>query len=158
MIKGILIGASFGAVLSVCFSFIFMFIGQGIAGGYVSFWGESWLYFAALFPCVITFIYLSTYFFRIDTPSNKKMWILSFFVTLFLIWYISTLGALTGEYIVRGLIQKRETIGVNELGTLGWGSVYALILTPILTPINRLLLELFYNILTKFKATKSSLN
>lgn len=97
-------------------------------------------------------MFLSTYFFRINTPSNKKMWILSFFITLFLTWYISTLGALTGKYITRGLIRERETIGVNELGTLGWGSVYALILTPI----NRWLLELFYNILTKFKLTKSS--
>lgn len=155
--KGIMIGLIFGLVLSFCISFIFMFIAQGMAGGFTSFFGESWLYYAAIIPFILTFGLLGFYFTNQDKVSNKKIWLLSLISALFISLYTGTIGALFGEYIVRGGSLRTYIeggyIGVNVEGVLVWGTIYAFILLPLTTPLARLLIQAFLKVLKIYEVT-----
>lgn len=48
-LASILVGLVFGAVLSVIYGTLFSLVAQSAAGGYTSFFAESWLYISAFF-------------------------------------------------------------------------------------------------------------
>ena len=56
--KGVIVGIIFGLGLSLCISFMFMLVAQGLAGGFTSLFGESWLYYATIIPFILTFAIL----------------------------------------------------------------------------------------------------
>ncbi|NMO80082.1 hypothetical protein [Niallia alba] len=153
--KGIIIGIIFGLILSFCFSFIFMVVAQGIAGGFTSLFGERWLYYATFIPFVLTFSILGSYFAKRENVSNKKFWLLSLISALFITLYSGTIGALFGEYLVRGGSLRTYTAGgftgVNIEGVLIWGTIYAFIMLPLTVPLARLSIQVFFQLLSKFK-------
>ncbi|EWG12293.1 hypothetical protein [Cytobacillus firmus] len=155
---GVLIGFIFGFVLSLCLSFLFMVAAQGLAGGFTSLAGERWIYYATFPPVTITFSILGFYFARQENVSNKKLWFLSLISALFNSLYSGTIGALFGEYAVRGGSLRTYTAsgaaGVNVEGVLIWGTFYAFILLPLTVPLARLLIGAFFELLKKFKIAK----
>ncbi len=82
-----MIGMVSGILFSLFTALLFMLIGQMVAGGVTSFWGESWLYYAVIVPFTITFAVLGGYFYNKEEITNKKLWLISlvsaFFVTLY---------------------------------------------------------------------------
>ncbi|OMF55193.1 hypothetical protein BK139_17755 [Paenibacillus sp. FSL R5-0490] len=157
-IKGIIFGLIFGFVISLCFSFLFMGAAQGLAGGFTSLAGERWVYYATFPPFTITFSILGFYFARQDNVSNKKLWFLSIISALFNSLYTGTIGALFGEYALRGgslrTYTASEAAGINVEGVLIWGTLYAFILLPLTVPLARLLIGAFLELLKKFKINK----
>ncbi|MED3552620.1 hypothetical protein [Cytobacillus praedii] len=158
-IKGMIIGVFWGFVLSFCLS-MFMTFAQQLAVGVTSLFGESWLYYATIFPCPLTFGIFGFYFVKRGNASNKKLWILSLISVLFITLYSGTIGALFGECIVRGgslrtYIEGGYT-GVNVEGVLVWGTIYAFILLPITVPLQRLIIHLFIELLKKYKVIKKT--
>ena len=155
--KGIIIGTILGFGLSFFISFIFMLVAQRLAGGVTSLFGESWLYYATIVPFTLTFAILGFYFTKKENVSNKKLWLLSLITALFITLYSGTIGALFGEYIVRGGSLRTYTeggyTGVNVEGVLVWGTIYAFILLPLTTPLARLIIQLFFDFLQKYKIT-----
>lgn len=153
--KGIIIGIIFGLILSFCISFIFMVVAQGLAGGFTSLFGERWLYYATFIPFVLTFSILGSYFAKRENVSNKKLWLLSLISALFITLYSGTIGALFGEYLVRGGSLRTYTAGsftgVNVEGVLVWGTIYAFIVLPLTVPLARLSIQVFFQFLIKFK-------
>ena len=153
--KGIMIGVIFGCGLSFFISFVFMLVAQGLAGGFTSLFGESWLYYAAIIPFILIFAILGFYFTKNENVSNKKLWLLSLISALFITLYSGTIGALFGEYIVRGgslrIYIEGGYTGVNVEGVLVWGTIYAFILLPLTTPLARLIIQAFFELLKKCK-------
>ncbi|MFD2215312.1 hypothetical protein [Metabacillus endolithicus] len=153
--KGIIIGIIFGLILSFCFSFIFMVVAKGIAGGFTSLFGERWLYYATFIPFVLTFSILGSYFAKREYVSNKKFWLLSLISALFITLYSGTIGALFGEYLVRGGSLRTYTAGgftgVNVEGVLVWGTIYAFIMLPLNVPLARLSIRVFFQLLSKYR-------
>mgnify|MGYP003441785796 CR=1 FL=1 len=146
--RGLFIGAIFGVTFSLSISLIFMLFAQGFAGGSTSLTGESWLYFATVIPFLLTFMILGVYFSKREKVSNKKLWLLSIISALFITLYSATIGAIFGETIVRG---GMETINIED--TLIWGTIYAFISLPFTTPLARLFIQLFIELLKKYKST-----
>lgn len=120
-----------------------MLIGQALAGGITSFWGEGWLYFSVIIPFMFTFSVLGGYFHNRNL-SNKKLWIISLICALLVTLYSGTIGAILGEFIVRG---GMETINIDD--TLVWGTIYAFILLPFTTPFARLLIGILYKYIVR---------
>ena len=140
-----MIGVVFGMLFSLFTTLLFMIIGQMIAGGATSFWGESWLYFAVIVPITITFAVLGGYFPNKGEITNKKLWLISLVSAFFVTLYSGTIGAIFGEAIVRcGM----ETINVE--GTLIWGTIYAFVLLPLTIPFAKLIIGVFYKFITRF--------
>lgn len=153
MLPAIGIGVLFGLAVSFVVSFLFMLFGQAAAGGILSLFGESWLYWATAAPFMVAFILLAVYFRRNPAPGNRKLWGLSLLCALLVTWYSGTIGALTGEAIVRGgLVTETDggTIGVNVEGVLLWGTLYAFLLLPVTVPVARLLIGGFHELLQKY--------
>lgn len=142
--SNILKGILFGMIMVLGTAFLFMAIGQTAAGGVTSLFGEAWLYAAVLVPFVLTFAVLGRYFHIQKEVPNKKLWLISFSSAFFVTLYSGTIGAISGEAIVRGGI---ETINVE--GTLVWGAIYAVVLLPITTPFARLIIGWFYKFITR---------
>ena len=144
---GILIGAIFGFCLSFITSFFFMFFGQMLAGGFTSLWGELWLYFATVIPFTLTFAVIGYCFTKRVDHSNKRLWVYSAISAFLNTLYSGTIGALFGEFIVRGGSLRTYTengyTGVNTEGTLYWGVVYAVVLLPLTIPFARLCMQSF---------------
>ncbi|MFE8699781.1 hypothetical protein ACFYKX_03990 [Cytobacillus sp. FJAT-54145] len=153
--KGVIVGIVFGFGLSFCISFLFMLIAQGLAGGYTSLFGKSWLYYATIFPFMLTFAILGLYFTKQENVSNKKLRLVSLIAALFITLYSGTIGALFGEYVVRGGSLRTYTsggyTGVNVEGVLIWGTIYSFILLPFTTPLARLIIHAFLELLKKYK-------
>ena len=150
--KGLIIGTIFGFCLSFCISFIFMLLAQGLAGGVTSLFGESWLYYATIVPFIFTFAILGFYFTKRENVSNKKLWLLSLITALFITLYSGTIGAVTGEYVVRELIRGEEyhwQMLIEDIFL--WGSIYAFILLPLTTPLARLIIQVFFDLFKKCK-------
>ena len=150
--KGILIGITFGIVLSFSFSLVFMLFSQGLAGGIISFWGESWIYLATIVPFIFTFPILAIYFVKREKPTNKELWLLSFISAFFITLYSGTIGASFGEYIVRGGLRtytENGYVGINVEGVLIWGTIYAFIFLPFSTPLARWFIHLFHILLKR---------
>ena len=137
-------GLIFGALLSFITALLFMLIGQTLAGGITSFWGESWLYFSVIIPFAITFAVLGGYFHNRNEISNKKLWQLSLLSAFLVTLYSGTIGAIFGETIVRGGMRT-----INIEGTLIWGTIYAFILLPLTTPFARFLIGIFHKIIRR---------
>ncbi|WP_246586636.1 hypothetical protein [Cytobacillus gottheilii] len=137
-------GLIFGVVFSIAAAFLFMLIGQTMAGGVTSFWGESWLYFSVLIPFSITFPILSVYFHNKKNVSNKKLWQISAICAFLVSLFSGTIGAIFGEMIVRGGIES-----INIEGTLVWGPIYAIFLLPVTIPFARLLIGFFYRVVSR---------
>ena len=156
--KGVFIGFIFGFIFSLLISLVFMLFAQGMAGGITSLTGESWLYYATVIPFILTFMLLGGYFANRETVSNKKLWLISLLSAFFVTLYSGTIGALFGEWVVRGgsFITPTESgyTGVNFEGTLTWGLVYAFVLLPLTTPVARLLIQAFLELLKKMKFSK----
>ncbi|MBS2773186.1 MULTISPECIES: hypothetical protein [Anoxybacillaceae] len=144
VIKGIVIGVIYGFVLSFCSALLFMLIAQSLAGGITVFWGENWLYFATIVPFIITFSILGYYLSKQEKVTNKKLWLLSLLSAFFITLYSGTIGAIFGEYIVRGSI---ETINID--GTLKWGTIYAFVLLPLTASFGHLIIHFFYMLLNR---------
>lgn len=140
-----MIGVVFGILFSLFTTLLFMIIGQMLAGGVTSFWGESWLYFAVIVPFTITFAVLGGYFPNKEEITNKKIWFISLVSAFFVTLYSGTIGAIFGETIVRG---GMETINVE--GTLIWGTIYAFVLLPLTIPFAKLIIGVFYKLITRF--------
>ncbi|MCM3634508.1 hypothetical protein [Paenibacillus camelliae] len=136
-------GFIFGALFSFITAMLFMLIGQMWAGGVTSMWGESWLYFSVVIPFVITFTVLGGYFHN-RNATNKKLWLISLICAFLITLYSGTIGAIFGETIVRG---GMETINIE--GTLVWGTIYAFILLPLTTPFARLIIGVFYKLISR---------
>lgn len=150
--KGIFIGITFGMVLSLVISFGFMLFAQGLAGGTTSLFGESWLYFATIVPFALTFSMLGIYFVRRENPTNKNLWLISFISAFLVTLYSGTIGALFGEYIVRGGLRtyiEGGYIGVNVEGVVVWGTIYAFIFLPFSTPLARWFIHIFQMLLKR---------
>ena len=143
------------SALLFCISIILMLIAQGLTSSAKFLYGEGWLYFATIVPFVITFSVLGFYFTKRGNVSNKKLWLLSLLSALFITLYSGTIGALFGEFIVRGGSLRTYTeggyTGVNVEGVLVWGAIYALILIPITAPLARLIIQVFFALLKKYK-------
>ena len=157
--KGVFIGASLGFGLSFCIAFIFMLFGQMAGGGVTSLMGESWMYFAVIIPFIVTFMILGAYFAKRDTVSNKKLWLISLLSAFFVTLYSGTIGAMFGEWVVRGgsFITPLEGGGYTSFNFDGiwfWGFVYAFVLLPLTTPVARLLIQGFLELLKKMKLNK----
>lgn len=156
--KGVFIGFIFGFIFSLFTSLVFMFFAQASAGGVTSLTGESWLYYATVVPFIVTFMILGAYFTKRKTVSNKKLWLISLLSAFFVTLYSGTIGALFGEWVVRGgsFITPIEGgyTSVNFDGTLFWGLVYAFVLLPLTTPVARLLIQGFLELLKKMKLNK----
>ena len=136
-----MVGVVFGILFSLFTALLFMLIGQIIAGGITSFWGESWLYFAVIVPITITFTVLGGYFHSKKGITNKKLWLISLISAFFVTLYSGTIGAVTGEYIVRVLIRGGEyhwQMLIEDIFL--WGSIYAFILLPLTIPFARLII------------------
>jgi len=95
---------------------------------------------------------LGGYFYNRNEVSNKKLWLLSLVIAFIVTLYSGTIGAILGEYIVRGGI---ETINVE--GTLIWGTIYAFVLLPVTVPYARILIGVFYHFAFRSYREKSSL-
>lgn len=152
--KGISIGIKYGFVLSFGLSLVFMLFAQGLAGGISSFFGESWLYLATIVPFILTFSLLPIYFVKREKPTNKELWLLSFISAFFITLYSGTIGALFGEYVVRGGFwthSENGYVGINIKDVLIWGTIYTFIFLPISTPLARWLIQLFLMLLIRFK-------
>ncbi|HWJ78005.1 MAG TPA: hypothetical protein VNR61_08000 [Niallia sp.] len=158
IIKGIMIGIIFGLILSFCISFMFILIAQGLAGGFTSLFGERWFYFATILPFIFTFAILGFYFAKRENVSNKKLWLLSLISALFITLFSGTFGPLFGEFIVRGGSIRTYTANgytsVNVEGVLIWGTIYAFILLPLTTPLSRMLIQAFFELLKRYKVFK----
>ena len=157
--KGMFIGFMFGFIFSLLTSLVFMLFAQGMAGGVTSFTGESWLYFATIIPFIVTFIILGGYFAKRETVSNKKLWLISLLSAFLVTLYSGTIGALFGEWVVRGgrfsvPLEGGGYVGVNFDGIWFWGFVYAFVLLPLTTPVARLLIQGFLELLKKMKLNK----
>ncbi|WP_259391696.1 hypothetical protein [Paenibacillus sp. 1011MAR3C5] len=70
-------GFVYGILLSGIVPLIFMFIAQALAGGITSLWGESWFYFAALIPFVLTSSILGHVLYHKKEMTNKTKWLVS---------------------------------------------------------------------------------
>ncbi|MGM9950698.1 MAG: hypothetical protein ACI33P_11250 [Lysinibacillus sp.] len=154
MMKGIVIGGICGLVLSFILTFTFIIVASALSGGVATLHGERWLYYATVVPFVLTFSVLAALFGKWGRPGNKKIWLLSAAAALFIPLYSGTIGALFGEYIVRGgLVAYTEngSVGVNVEGILVWGTIYAFALLPITIPLARLILEVFCDMLQQMK-------
>lgn len=81
---------------------------------------------------VIMGYYLST---QKNIP-NKKMWLISFFVTLIVSLLTGTLGILISEMILRGNL---NTFNLDD--SMIWGVIYSIILLPITVPSGKLILN-----------------
>ena len=110
------------SALLFCISITLMLIAQGLTSSVKFLYGEGWLYFATFVPFVITFSVLGFYFTKRGNVSNKKLWLLSLLSALFITLYSGTIGALFGEFIVRGGSLRTYTeggyTGVNVEGVL----------------------------------------
>jgi len=151
MTKGVIVGIIFGLGLSFCISFMFMLVAQGLAGGFTSLFGESWLYYATIIPFILTFAILGFFFVKQENVSNKKLWLLSLISALFISLYSGTIGAVTGEYVVRVLIRGGEyhwQMLIEDIFL--WGSIYAFILLPLTIPFARLIIGVFYKFIIRF--------
>lgn len=152
IIKGVIGGIIYGLGLSFCISFIFMLIAQRLAGGTTYVIGESWLYFATIIPFILTFAVLGFYFTKHENISNKKFWLLSLISALFITLFSGTIGAITGEYVVRVLIRGGEYHWQMLIGDIFlWDSIYVFILLPITVPLARLIIQVFFELLKKYK-------
>jgi len=150
--KGLTIGIIFGVCLSFSISFIFMLVAQRLAGGIPSLFGESWLYYSTIVPFILAFAILGCYFTKKENVSNKKLWLISLLTALFITLYSGTFGAVTGEYIVRVLIRGGEYNWQMLIGDIFlWGSIYAFILLPLTTPLARLIIHVYIELLKKYK-------
>ena len=155
IIKGIMSGIIFGFGLSFCISLMFMLIAQVLAGGITSLFGEIWLYYATIIPFILSFAILGFYFTKRENVSNKKLWLLSLISALFITLYSGTIGALFGEYVVRGGSLRTYTAGgytgVNVEGILILGTIYAFIMLQLTTALARLIIQAFFELLKKYK-------
>lgn len=140
------VGGVYGAILSLFLSFLFMGFGQSAAGGFTSLWGEKWLYSSTLFPFIISFSILGFYLNkRTKQQTNKKKWIISFLLAFLITLYSGTVGALFGEFMVRGTLES-----MNISGTFTWGSIYSIIFLPVTTVIAYCLIYGLEGILKRF--------
>lgn len=145
-------GVIFGIIISLITALIFMLIGQAWAGGITLFWGESWLYFSVIIPFAITFAVLGKYFHNSNNLSNKRLWLISLISAFFVTLYSGTIGAVTGEYVVRVLIHGGEYHWQMLIdGILFWGTIYAFVLLPLTTPFARLIIGVFYKLIKRLK-------
>lgn len=141
-----MLGLSYGIVISLLSSLLFMLFAQMISGGVTMFWGEKWLYVSVIVPFAVAFAILGGYFHKRKELSNKKLWEISFVCAFLVTLYSGTVGAIFGETIVRGGL---ETINIK--GTLLWGIIYAFALLPLTTPFARLLIAVFTKLLNRVK-------
>ncbi|MGE7694708.1 hypothetical protein ACQKNC_11395 [Lysinibacillus sp. NPDC094177] len=142
IIKGVFIGVTFGMGLSIAISFGFMLFAQMLAGGTTSLFGEAWLYFATIVSFALTFLILGIYFVSREKPTNKNLWLISFVSAFSVTLYSGTIGALFGEYIVRGGLRTYTDV-------LVWGTIYAFIFLPFSTPLARWLIHIFQMLLKR---------
>ena len=142
------------ALLFFVSAILLLFV-QGRTNGIEFLYGEGWLYYATIIPFVLTFSVLGYYFTKRRNASNKTLWFLSLLSALFISLYSGTIGALFGEFIVRGGSLRTYIeggyVGVNVKGVLVAGTVYAFILIPVTVPLARLIIQLFLAILKKGK-------
>ncbi|MFP3393378.1 hypothetical protein [Brevibacillus sp. SIMBA_040] len=150
-----LFGFFHGSILSLIISFVFMIFAQLFAGGLISIWGELWLYFATVVPFSVTFMVLAIIFVIKRKKLNRSFHlVVSTMIGLFVPWYSGTIGAIFGEYIVRGGRLRTPIdegfVGVNIEGTLIWGTIYAFIFLPVSIPIAYATILSFRNFLIMF--------
>ena len=136
-----------------CYFFAFYFFGIYVVctgfcrREYIFNWRELAV-FCNGYSLLLTFMILGVYFSKREKDSNKNLWLLIIISALFITLYSATIGAIFGETIVRG---GMETINIED--TLIWGTIYAFIFLPFTTPLARLFIQLFIELLKKYKST-----
>lgn len=159
--KFISIGAIYGIVTSMLFSFLFVVMGQIAAGAVTGLVGEYWLYISTLAPFTLGFAILG-YIFSKNITFNKKIgWVYSCIIAFIVTFYVSTIGALIGEHFLindgRGIYERYvfyEEFETDD-NTFYWGLIYAIVLLPLTTIIARYLIKLFELILNLLKRQPS---
>lgn len=149
VLKAGIIGLIFGFAVSVIISLVFSVMAQSASGGITSLLGESWLYYATLVPFSIAFLLLGMYFTKYSVNKDKKLWVISLIAAFLITLYTGTIGAIFGEFIVRG---GMETINVEE--TLKWGTIYSFLFLPFTVPISWLVIKAFRELMNRFKLLK----
>jgi len=138
-IKCVLKGIFIGIVSSLFIPYFFSSVSESLAGGRMSYWGESWLYIALSIPMIISMAIMGYYLSSQNNVQNKKMWWISLFVTLIVSLFTGTLGILISEMILRGNLNT-----INLEGSLIWGVIYSIVLLPITVPLGKFILSSLY--------------
>ncbi|MGA3674761.1 hypothetical protein [Lysinibacillus agricola] len=134
--KGVLKGITIGIFCSIFIPYLFNRVGNTLAGGYINYWGESWVYIAFSIPMILSMVIMGYYLSTQKNIPNKKMWWISFFVTLIVSLLTGTLGILISEMILRGNLNT-----FNLDGSMIWGVIYSIVLLPITVPSGKLILN-----------------
>lgn len=153
-LKSITLGIIYGVVTSTLFSFMFVLVGQGAAGGFTLLFGEAWLYIATLPIFTVVFVILGYVFSKDRTFSKKSVWIYSCIIAFIVTFYVSTIGSLIGHHLLNddGMGIYERYVFYEEYRTgdnpFYWGLIYSVVLLPLTTVVARNLIKLFEFILT----------
>ncbi|MGE7916206.1 hypothetical protein [Lysinibacillus xylanilyticus] len=134
--KGVLKGITIGIFCSIFIPYLFNSVTDTLAGGRLSYWGASWVYISFSIPLMLSMVIMGYYLSTQKNIPNKKMWWISFFVTLIVSLFSGTLGTLISEMILRGNLNT-----FNLEGSMIWGVIYSIILLPITVPSGKLILN-----------------
>ncbi|WP_243296609.1 hypothetical protein [Bacillus litorisediminis] len=146
------IGMLFGGVISLIAAWLIMYLGQMLAGGITSFWGEPWLYYSIVFPSAVTFSILAGYLYNKSEAANKKLWLISLCCAFIVSWYSGTIGAIFAEFLIRGTLEPINGASPNIEGILIWGTIYAFLFLPITTAVFRFLIDLLRRLLQRVQS------
>ncbi|GLC88275.1 hypothetical protein [Lysinibacillus piscis] len=138
-LQGIVKGLVIGVICASIIPFVFMNIGQSLAGGTVSYLGGTWLYLAIMIPIIIALIGGGYYFSVVHTVSNKTMWWISFAMALIVSLFTGTVGILMAEKILHGNL---DTLNVKSIMVAG--IIYSVVFLPITVPLGKLILHILY--------------
>ncbi|MGE7673022.1 hypothetical protein ACQKMV_05465 [Lysinibacillus sp. NPDC094403] len=134
--QGILKGITLGIFCSIFIPYLFNSVGDTLAGGRLSYWGASWVYIAFSIPLMLSMVIMGYYLSTLKNIPNKKMWWISFFVTLIVSLFTGTLGIIISELILRGNL---NTFNLED--SMIWGVIYSILFLPITVPSGKFILN-----------------
>lgn len=134
--KGVLKGITIGIFCSIFIPYLFNNLANTLAGGRLSYWGDSRVYIAFSIPLMLSMAIMGYYLSTQKNIPNKKMWWISFFVTLIVSLFTGTLGILISEVILNGNLNT-----INLEVSMIWGVIYSLIFLPITVPSGKCILN-----------------
>ena len=145
----------FAILLSTPIIFIYILVGQLVLGmGGVSIFAEPEIYISTIPSFSIVFVAVAFYFSRHRQISEKKLWVMSAFVSFSILLLSTTVfdllvGYLTGIIMIGTSFWEHHVRYVfGELFL--WGVITTFILTPVFTPVARIVLAFFRHFLSKF--------
>lgn len=135
-VKGVLKGIFIGIGSSFFIPYFFSSASESLAGGRMSYWGQGWLYIAFGIPMILSMAIMGYYLSNRMKIENKKLWRISFFITLIVSLFTGTLGILISEMILRSNLNS-----LNVEGSIIWGIVYSIIFLPITVPLGKFIIN-----------------